>query len=104
MAIVEPSPESVPPAEIRVPSDWLMPGLSLETVRHAQRPDTQADLTAEGLTLTGVELSLERRWFKEPHWRQIKTAVSRGFVFRSSAVQLVVRSDRRERRRQDRAA
>jgi hypothetical protein len=104
MAIAEPGPGEVPPAEIQIPAEWLMPGLSLETVRRAQRPDTEASLTAERLTLRGVELTLERRWLKEPHWRQVRTAVSRGFVFRSSAVQLVVRSDRRERQRQDRAA
>lgn len=98
------SSDGVPPAEIRIPAGWLMPGLALETVRRAQRQDTQASLTEEGLNLQGVELTLERRWLKEPYWQQVKMTVSRGFVFRASAVQMVVRSDRRERQRQSRAA
>jgi hypothetical protein len=46
-----------------------------------------------------VELVLERRWLREAFWRQIKQAISRGYIYKSSAVQVTLRGDRRERER-----
>jgi hypothetical protein len=89
----------IPEAMIEIPADWLMPWLDLETVRQAQRPDTAATLTSERLSLSGVELVVERRWLREAYWRQIKQAVSRGYIYKSSAVQVTLRGERRERER-----
>ena len=99
MAIQPEIPGDIPNAKIEIPSDWLMPWLDLDAVRQAQRPDTLATMTSEALTLAGVELIVERRWLREAFWRQIKQAVSRGYIYRSSAVQVTLRGDRRERER-----
>ena len=86
-------------AALDIPADWLMPGLDLQAVREAQRPDTIATLTGDHLTLKGVELVVERRWLREAYWRQSKQAITRGYIYRSSAVQIVVRGERREHER-----
>ena len=99
MAIQPEIQGDIPNAKIEIPSDWLMPLLDLAAVREAQRPDTLATMTSEALTLAGVELIVERRWLREAFWRQIKQAVSRGYIYRSSAVQVTLRGDRRERER-----
>jgi hypothetical protein len=89
----------IPQAQIEMPADWLMPGLDLDAVRQAQRPDTRATLTGDALTLSGVELVVERRWLREAFWRQIRQAISRGYIYKSSAVQVTLRGERRERDR-----
>jgi hypothetical protein len=89
----------IPQAQIEMPADWLMPGLDLDAVRQAQRPDTRATLTGDALTLCGVELVVERRWLREAFWRQIRQAISRGYIYKSSAVQVTLRGERRERDR-----
>lgn len=83
-------------ATVEIPTDWLMPGLDLDVVRQAQRPDTVATLTSDHLTLTGLELVIERRWLREAYWRQVKQAITRGYIYRSSQVQVTLRSERRE--------
>ncbi len=99
MVMRHPAPEEVPQAEVRIPTDWLMPWLDLEAVRRAQRPDTDATMTGEFLTLAGVELTIERRWLREEFWRQIKQAVARGYIYKGTAVQVTLRGERRERER-----
>ena len=99
MAIQPDSNSDIPQARIEIPTDWLMPWLDLDAVREAQRPDTVASMTGDFLTLAGVELVVERRWLREAHWRQIKQAISRGYIYKSSAVQVTLRGDRRERER-----
>jgi hypothetical protein len=86
-------------AALEIPADWLMPGLDLKAVRQAQRPDTLATLTPDHLTLSGVELVVERRWLRESFWRQVKDAITRGYIYRSSAVQVTLRGERREHER-----
>jgi hypothetical protein len=86
-------------AALEIPADWLMPGLDLNAVREAQRPDTIATLTAELLTLRGVELVVERRWLREAYWRQVRQAITRGYIYRSSLVQVTLRGERREHER-----
>ena len=86
-------------AALEIPADWLMPGLDLQAVREAQRTDTTATLTGDHLTLKGVELVVERRWLREAYWRQTKQAITRGYIYRSSAVQIIVRGERREHER-----
>ncbi len=83
-------------AALEIPADWLMPGLDLEAVRRAQRPDTLATLTPDQLILSGVELVVERRWLRESFWRQVKEAITRGYIYKSSAVQVTLRGERRE--------
>jgi len=86
-------------AALEIPADWLMPGLDLQAVREAQRPDTTSTLTGDRLSLKGVELVVERRWLREAYWRQAKQAITHGYIYRSSAVQIVVRGERREHER-----
>ncbi len=85
----------VPEAMLEIPTDWLMPGLDLDAVREA------ATLTSERLSLAGLELVIERRWLREAFWRQIKQAITRGYVYKSSAVQVTLRGDRREHERRN---
>jgi hypothetical protein len=99
VAIQPESNSDIPQARIEIPSDWLMPGLDLDGVREAQRPDSLATMSSQGLTLAGVELVVERRWLREAFWRQVKHAVTRGYIYKSSAVQVTLRGDRRERER-----
>ncbi|HYM51153.1 MAG TPA: hypothetical protein VET65_11380 [Candidatus Limnocylindrales bacterium] len=99
MALNEPLPPEDLEAEIRIPADWLMPGLDLEAVKEAQRPDVRATLTADHLSLTGIEVTVERRWLREAFWRQVKQAINRGYVYKGSAVQMTLRADRRGRDR-----
>lgn len=99
MAIQPEIHSDVPQAKVQIPTEWLMPWLDLDAVRQAQRPDTLATMTSDFLTLSGVELVLERRWLREAFWRQIKQAISRGYIYKSSAVQVTLRGDRRERER-----
>ena len=91
----------VPDAALEIPTEWLMPGLDLEVVRQVQRPDTTATLTSEYLFLAGVELVVERRWLREASWRQIKQAITRGYIYRNSAVQVTLRGERREHERRN---
>jgi hypothetical protein len=93
--------EDTPDAALEIPTDWLMPGLDLEVVRLVQRPDTTATLTSEYLFLAGVELVVERRWLREANWRQIKQAITRGYIYRNSAVQVTLRGERREHERRN---
>ncbi|HEY8678637.1 MAG TPA: hypothetical protein VIN39_08400 [Candidatus Dormibacteraeota bacterium] len=86
-------------AAIRVQADWLMALLDLDTVRHAQRPDAEVSLSADGLTISGVEVVVERRWLREPFWQQIKDAVTHGYIYKRTAVQVTLRGERRERAR-----
>jgi len=44
-------------AALDIPADWLMPGLDLQAVREAQRPDTVATLTADHLTLVLIAMA-----------------------------------------------
>lgn len=90
-------------AQIRIPDDWLMPGLDLETVKQTQRPDSNIEMES-GLKMAGVEIVVERRWLREPFWSQIAERIDRGYVFRRTGVQIVIRADRRERKRQPRPA
>lgn len=99
MAIQPEAQPDTPQARIEIPIDWLMPWLDLDAVREAQRPDTVATMTGDYLTLAGVELVVERRWLREAHWRQIKQAISRGYIYKSSAVQVTLRGERREHER-----
>lgn len=91
--------EDSPEATLEIPTEWLMPGLDLDTVREAQRADTIATMTGEYLSLSGVELMVERRWLREAYWRQIKQAITRGYIYKSSGVQLTLRGERREHER-----
>jgi hypothetical protein len=91
--------DEISDAALEIPIDWLMPGLDLEAVRQPQRPDTVATLAADYLTLAGVELVVERRWLREAYWRQVKQAIIRGYIYRSSAVQITLRGERREHER-----
>jgi hypothetical protein len=88
-----------PEATLEIPTDWLMPWLDLDAVREAQRPDTVATMTGEYLTLSGLELIVERRWLREAYWRQVKQAITRGYIYKSSAVQITLRGERREHER-----
>ena len=100
--IVGPQPENgddSPEASLEIPTDWLMPWLDLEAVRQAQREDTIANITGEYLRLAGVELVVERRWLREAYWRQIKQAITRGYIYKSTAVQITLRGERREHER-----
>ncbi len=99
MAVSGPVPDDAPEAEARIPTDWLMPILDLDMVRGGQRPDTQASLTSEALTLAGIELRIERRWIRETYWKQIKESVGKGYIYRSSPVEVILRGERRTRRR-----
>jgi len=95
-----PSPYGdIPEAALEIPTAWLMPGLDLEGVRQAQRPDTTATLTGDYLVLAGVELVVERRWLREAYWRQIQQAITRGYIYKNSAVHVTLRGERREHER-----
>ncbi len=83
-------------ATLEIPTEWLMPWLDLDGVRQVQRADTVATMTGEYLSLSGVELVVERRWLREAYWRQIKQAITRGYIYKSSAVQITLRGERRE--------
>jgi hypothetical protein len=96
VAIQPEAQPDTPLARIEIPTDWLMPWLDLDAVREAQRPDTLATMTGDFLTLSGLELVVERRWLREAHWRQIKQAISRGYIYKSTAVQVTLRGERRE--------
>jgi hypothetical protein len=88
-----------PEASLEIPTEWLMPWLDLDAVREAQRADTVATMTGEYLTLSGLELVVERRWLREAYWRQVKQAITRGYIYKSSAVQITLRGERREHER-----
>ena len=88
-----------PEASLEIPTEWLMPWLELDAVRQPQRSDTVASMTGQYLTLSGVELVVERRWLREAYWRQIKQAITRGYIYKSSAVQVTLRGERREHER-----
>ena len=100
MAVSEFAEEQVPEAEVRIPTEWLMPWLDLQTVRQAQRPDTRATLTSAYLRMIGLELTLERHWVREEFWRRMKETVAEGYIYRSSAVELVMRGERRDPERE----
>lgn len=91
--------DEVREAAIRIPADWLMALLDEEGIRQIQRPDTLVSLTPDGLTLSGVELLVERRWVREPFWQRISESVTSGFIHKRTAVKITLRGDRREHQR-----
>lgn len=95
MAVPNVGTDEAPRAQVRLPTEWLMPLTTLELVRDAQRPDTHANLTSEWLTMLGIEIVIDRSWIREPFWSQIKDAIAGGFIYKKSAAHLVVRGDRR---------
>ncbi len=99
VAVQHEADDEIPQAAITIPADWLMALLDEGMIRHAQRPDTTVSLTPESLTLSGVELVVERRWVREQFWQQISEAVTHGFIHKTSSVQVTLRGDRRERQR-----
>lgn len=103
MAIQQEVDDGVPEASIRVPADWLMALVDEDLVRRAQRPDTLVSFGQDGLTLSGVELVVERRWVREPFWHKIGEAVTRGFIHKSTAVEVTLRGDRRQQQRRPQA-
>lgn len=95
MAVHSPGAEDAPRAQVRIPTNWLMPLTTLDLVREAQRPDTHANLTSEWLTMLGIEIVIDRSWIREPYWTQIKDAIAGGFIHKRSAAHVIVRGDRR---------
>lgn len=95
MAVHSVGAEEAPRAQVRVPTEWLMPLTTLDLVRAAQRPDTHANLTSEWLTMLGIEIVIDRSWIREPYWAQIKDAIAGGFIYKKSAAHIIVRGDRR---------
>jgi hypothetical protein len=104
MTMPQPASSDVPQAVLKLPLDWLMPGVDPQTIREAQRPDVLVKTSESTLTMAGVEVIVERRWLREAYWGQLKQAISHGYVYKSSAVQLTLRGERRERQRHSRAA
>jgi hypothetical protein len=95
VAVTNVGADEAPRAQVRLPTQWLMPLTTLEVVREAQRPDTHANLTSEWLTMLGIEIVVDRSWIREPFWSQIKDAIAGGFIYKKSAAHLIVRGDRR---------
>jgi len=84
-----------------VRAGWTVAGVARGAGVGAPRADAIATLSAHRLSLKGVELIVERRWLREAFWRQAKQAITRGYIYRSSAVQVIVRGERREHERRN---
>jgi hypothetical protein len=101
MAVPQHASSDVPQAVLRLPLDWLMPWVDVDTIREAQRPDVLVKSAETTLVMAGVELIVERRWLREAYWAQLKQAISHGYIYKSSAVQVTLRGERRERERRN---
>ena len=95
----QPASSDVAQAVLKLPLDWLMPWVDTDTIREAQRPDVLVKTVGTTLTIAGVEVIVERRWLREAYWMQLKQAISHGYVYKSSAVHVTLRGERRERER-----
>ena len=82
-------------AIVEIPREWLMRSLLERDVERVQREDTVVEVGAESLRLTGIELVVQRCWFREGHWLEARRAIVEGYIYRKSWVELVVRGDRR---------
>ncbi len=100
--------EAIPPVQhyredgvarttIEIPRRWLMTSLDASDVERVQRDDTEIDLGADRLTLTGIELVIQRCWFREGHWLEVRQAITQGYIHHKTWVELVLRGDRRHR-------
>lgn len=81
-------------ARVEIPREWLMRSLLGADVERVQRADTQIDFGAERVRLSGIELVIQRCWFREGHWLDARRAIIDGYIYRKSWVELVVRGDR----------
>lgn len=82
-------------ATVEIPREWLMGSLLRADVERVQRADSQIDFGADGLRMSGIELVIQRCWFREGHWLDARRAVIEGYIYSKSWVELVVRGDRR---------
>lgn len=82
-------------ATVEIPRKWLMSSLLRADVERVQRADSQIDFGADRLRMSGIELVIQRCWFREGHWLDARRAVIEGYIYSKSWVELVVRGDRR---------
>ncbi|HYS01011.1 MAG TPA: hypothetical protein VET82_01520 [Candidatus Eisenbacteria bacterium] len=92
-------PDPRPEVEVVIPQPWLVPNMTLDTVRALQRSDTTSDLDQGNLRLTGAEVLVARNWVQDEFWPRIQDAIRRGYATEKTYTFLRVRSDRRRRRR-----
>lgn len=71
----------------------------LESIRAAQRSDTRVILAEDSLTLVGVEVVIERRWFREEYWPHVGEGVASGYLYAGTNMRKLFRADRRSPRR-----
>jgi hypothetical protein len=97
--MASPHGADVAQAVLKLPTEWLMPWVDVETIREAQRADALIKSSDGTVIMVGVELVVERRWLREAFWAQLKQAIAHGYVYKSTAVQVTLRGERRERER-----
>ena len=89
------TPEVLARATVEIPRTWLMSSLLRADVGRVQRVDTQVDFGADCLRLIGIELVVQRCWFREGHWLDARRTIIEGYVHSKTWVELIVRGDRR---------
>ena len=93
-------PEAARPrADLVIPHDWLVPGITIDAVRSLQREDTRVEMEKGDLHLNGVEVLVARNWILEEFWPRIQDAVAAGFAAEKTYTYLRAHAERRSRRR-----
>lgn len=82
-------------AAVEIPREWLMRSLDKTDVERVQRDDTVVEFGREFLRLLGIELVIQRCWFREGHWLDARRTIVEGYIHRKTWVELVLRGDRR---------
>lgn len=88
-----------PRADLVIPHDWLVPGITIDAVRSLQRDDTRVEIDKGDLHLNGVELLIARNWILEEFWPRIQDTVAAGFAAEKTYTYLRAHAERRSRRR-----
>ena len=84
-------------ATVEIPREWLMSSLLGADVERVQRADSQVDFAADCVRLSGIELVIQRCWFREGHWLDARRTIIEGYIHSTSWVELIVRGDPRRR-------
>ncbi len=87
------------PAKAVLPRMWLHHWVDEEAMRSFQSPDTSVRLQAENFILSGAEVVIKRKWFREAFRANAEATVLRGLVQEGEDITVV--GERRQATRTD---
>ncbi len=90
---------SKPKAELVIPHEWLVPNLTIDSVKALQGTDAQCAIEKGDLHLQGAEVLVARNWVQEEFWPRIQDAIEVGYAAEKTYTFMRVQAERRGQRR-----